>query len=257
MRLAVIGGTGVYELDAVRDSRPVRVETPYGAIEAWPGEIAGREVFFLPRHGVGHTVAPHRINYRANIAGVRKLGCTVVIATNAVGSLRRDLTPASFVLPNQFIDFTRVRPLTFYDGEDEHGVKHADMSSPYCATVRQWLTAAALDRHEPCASAATYLCAEGPRFETPAEIRMFAQWGADLVGMTGVPEVVLAREIGLCYASLCIVTNYAAGISPTPLSNQEVTDLMAERRGAVNEILTAAVSRAVDVHECPCRLPII
>jgi len=257
MRIAIIGGTGVYRLDAARDSQPTRVETPYGAVEVWPGEIARREVFFLPRHGVGHTVAPHRINYRANIAGVRKLGCTAVIATNAVGSLCRDFTPASFVLPDQFLDFTRVRPLTFYDGEDEHGVKHADMTAPYCPVVRQWLMGAALDRHEPCADGATYLCAEGPRFETPAEIRMFAQWGADLVGMTGVPEVVLAREVGLCYASLCIVTNYAAGISSTPLSNREVTDLMAEHITAVNDILVAAVSRAVDFRECPCRLPII
>lgn len=257
MRIAIIGGTGVYELDAVRDSQPTRVDTPYGPAEAWRGEIAGREVFFLPRHGVGHTVAPHRINYRANVAGVRKLDCTVVIATNAVGSLRRDFTPASFVLPDQFLDFTRVRPLTFYDGEDEHGVRHADMTTPYCPVVRQWLMAAALEGHEACADGATYVCAEGPRFETPAEIRMFAQWGADLVGMTGLPEVALARELGLCYASLCIVTNYAAGISSTRLSNQEVTDLMAERIMAVNGVLAAAVSRAVDVPDCPCRLPII
>jgi 5'-methylthioinosine phosphorylase len=256
MRIAIIGGTGVYEL-AAGSGEVAKADTRYGAIEATRTEIAGHEVVFLARHGVGHTVPPHRINFRANIAGLKKLGCTAVIATNAVGSLRRDLTPASFMLPDQFIDFTRARVLTFYDGDDENGVKHADVTEPYCPTVRQWLMAAALERNEPCVNGGVYLCAEGPRFETPAEIRLFAQWGADLVGMTGLPEVVLARELGLCYATLCVVTNFAAGISTTPLSNLEVTDLMAERKAAIDDILAAAVARAVDVPDCPCRRPIL
>ncbi len=257
MHLAIIGGTGVYELASAATGDPRSVETPYGLAVVRPAEIAGHEVLFLARHGADHSIAPHRINYRANIAALRALGCTAAIATNAVGSLRRDIPPASFLVPDQFIDFTKARPLSFFDGDPEHGVKHVDMTEPYCPNVRGWLSAAASDVHGDCADRGTYLCAEGPRFETPAEIRMFAQWGADVVGMTGVPEVVLAREAGLCYASLCLVTNFAAGISPTPLSHQEVTDLMDERIDAVNALLAAAIARAVDVPDCPCRRPIL
>jgi 5'-methylthioadenosine phosphorylase len=257
MRLAVIGGTGVYELRATDAQQPITVETAYGPATACRSRVADRDVFFLARHGPEHSLPPHRINYRANIAAVRKLGCTAVVATNAVGSMRTDLPPASFFLPDQFIDFTKARALSFFDGDPEHGVKHVDMTNPYCPTVRQWLTAAIAEVHESCVSGGVYLCAEGPRFETPAEITMFAQWGADVVGMTGVPEVVLAREAGLCYASLCLVTNFAAGISPTPLSHQEVTDLMGERSGAINDVLSAVVARAVDAPQCSCRRPII
>lgn len=257
MRLAIIGGTGVYGLASAAMRDPRTVETAYGVAQVRRAEVGGHEVFFLARHGADHSIPPHRINYRANIAAIRELGCRAVIATNAVGSLRRDIPPASFLVPDQFIDFTKVRPLSFFDGDREHGVKHVDMTEPYCPNVRAWLSADASDVHESCVNRGVYLCAEGPRFETPAEIRMFAEWGADVVGMTGVPEVVLAREAGLCYASLCLVTNFAAGISPTPLSHQEVTDLMDTRIDDVNELLTAAVARAVDRPDCPCRRPIV
>ena len=257
MRLAIIGGTGVYEFRVAQGGETVSAATPYGTVEVRAAPVADREVFFLARHGADHSVPPHRINYRANLAALKQLGCTVVFATNAVGSLRTDLPPASFLLPDQFIDFTRARALTFYDGGDEHGVRHVDFTEPYCRSARRWLAAAASDCGETCAFGGTYLCAEGPRFETPAEIRMFGQWGADVVGMTCVPEVVLARELGLCYASLCLVTNFAAGLSPTPLSHQEVTDLMAERIAALNGVLEAAVARAVEAPGCLCRRPII
>jgi 5'-methylthioadenosine phosphorylase len=257
MRLAIIGGTGVYGLASAAVGDPKPVETTYGPTVVSPAELSGHEVFFLARHGPDHAIPPHRINYRANIAAIRDLGCTAVIATNAVGSLRRDIPPASFIVPDQFIDFTKVRPLSFFDGDSEHGVKHVDMTEPYCPNVRGWLLAAAAEVGERCADGGTYLCAEGPRFETPAEIRMFAAWGADVVGMTGVPEVVLAREAGLCYASLCLVTNFAAGISTTPLSHQEVTELMDGRIEDVNELLAAAVTRAVDTPDCLCRRPIV
>src|SRR5690606_34061261 len=145
-----------------------------------------------------------------NIAAVAQLGCQAIIATNAVGSLRPQMKPGDYVLPDQFLDFTKTRPLTFFDGDDGK-VRHIDFTEPYCpslrSTVGHCLRERGLRVHEP----ATYLCAEGPRFETPAEIRMFSAWGADVVGMTGVPEVVFAHELGLCYASLCIVTNMAAG----------------------------------------------
>jgi len=194
MPLAVIGGTGVYQLAGAEGARPARIVTQYGEALARQGEASGREVFFVARHGADHSIPPHRVNYRANIAALKTLGCTAILATNAVGSLRTDLPPGTFVAADQFLDFTKSRPLTFYDGDDEHGVKHVDVTEPYCANVRRWLIEGASDAGERCVARGTYLCAEGPRFETAAEIRLFAQWGADMVGMTGVPEVVLARE---------------------------------------------------------------
>jgi len=257
MRIGIIGGTGVYSFKAAAASKPIVVDTAYGDTQVRPAELAGHEVFFLARHGAEHTMAPHRINYRANIAGLRELGCGAILATNAVGSLNEALPPGAFVTPDQFLDFTKQRALTFFDGEDEIGVKHLDVTVPYCPACREWLQAAAEGAGETCGPVATYLCAEGPRFETPAEIRMFKQWGADLVGMTGIPEVVLAREARMCYASLCLVSNMAAGISDSPITHHEVTELMDRRIAALEGVLEAAISRAKDDPSCACRQPII
>jgi len=256
MPTAIIGGTGVYKLTAAQAAEPRTVDTLYGAAEVRVGQVAGREVVFLPRHGADHSVAPHRINYRANIAALKQLHCTNILATNAVGSLSPDLPPGAFVTPDQFLDFTKARPLTFYDGGDEHGVKHVDVTVPYCPRLRETLVSAAGEVGESCAASGVYLCAEGPRFETPAEIRMFRQWGADLVGMTGIPEVVLAREVQACYATLCLVTNFAAGISDSRITHQEVTELMEVRIAALESVLESAIARAVDDPDCLCRQPI-
>ncbi|MBM3472086.1 MAG: S-methyl-5'-thioinosine phosphorylase [Armatimonadetes bacterium] len=256
MRLAIIGGTGVYGLADARDADPKHIVTGYGEAQVRRAAIAGHEVVFLERHGAGHRIPPHRVNYRANIAALKALDCTAVIATNAVGSLRRDLLPGTLVAADQFLDFTKSRPLTFFDGDDEQGVKHADVTEPYCPSVRRWLIAGASEVGETCVDGGTYLCAEGPRFETAAEIRLFAQWGADMVGMTGVPEVVLAREVGLCYATLCLVTNLGAGLSDEHPSHREVTELMDRRLQVVEAVLLAAVSRAEDLPHCSCRKPI-
>jgi 5'-methylthioadenosine phosphorylase len=256
MRLAIIGGTGVYGLADAREAAPEPVATPYGEAVVRQVAIAGHDVVFLARHGTGHSIPPHRVNYRANIAALKQLGCTAVIATNAVGSLRTDLPPGALVAADQFLDFTKSRPVTFFDGDDEHGVRHADVTGPYCPNVRRWLIEGAGEVGETCVDGGTYLCAEGPRFETAAEIRLFAQWGADMVGMTGVPEVVLAREIGLCYATLCLVTNLGAGLADEHPSHREVTELMARRLQIVEAVLLAAVARAEDHPECACRLPI-
>jgi 5'-methylthioadenosine phosphorylase len=253
MRLGIIGGTGVYALAATAGIEPEAVTTPYGVTDVLPAAVGGHEVWFLPRHGPGHLVPPHRVNYRANIAALKALDCSAVIATNAVGSLRADWPAGTLVAVDQFLDLTKSRPLTFFDGEDNQGVKHVDVTEPYCPHVRRWLLDSAAQVGETCLDGGTYLCLEGPRFETAAEIRLFAQWGADLVGMTGVPEVVLAREAGLCYASLCLITNLGAGLAPTGPSHQEVAELMERRLAAVESVLMAAVQRAVDQPECHCR----
>ncbi len=255
MRIAIIGGTGAEGIYEDAEPQPRTVETRYGSVELFVLEVAGREVVFLPRHRMEHDLPPHRINYRANVRALADLECANVIATNAVGSLRAEMQPGDFVVVDQFLDFTKQRPLTFFDG-DEGGVRHVDVTAPYCPRLRDNL----LDAGEEALGhalhpTATYVCCEGPRFETPAEIRMFAQLGGDVVGMTGVPEVVLAREAGLCYATVCVVTNYAAGATTQPLTHAEVTQVMEEREEDLQRLLRAVVEMVEDDPDCPCHHP--
>jgi 5'-methylthioadenosine phosphorylase len=252
VRIAIIGGTGVSGIGA-ESACPERIPTPYGDAALERRQVGEREVVFLARHGVGHSIPPHRINYRANIWALRELGVRGVFATASVGSLNRQMPPGALVVLDQFLDFTKQRPLTFFDGQGGQ-VRHVDLTAPYCERLRQALIAAARDVGARCHPSGTYLCAEGPRFETAAEIRMFGQWGADVVGMTGVPEVVLAREAGLCYATLAIVANWAAGISPTPLSHEEVTAETQRHAQVVSEVLLRAAERIGD-EDCSCRHP--
>ncbi len=257
--LAVIGGTGVYDpalLEAVREER---VDTPYGRVTVLVGRLAeapdGRQVAFLARHGVGHSTPPHRVNYRANVWALKELGVRRVLATAAVGSLRAALEPGHFVLVDQFLDFTKSRPATFYDG-DGRGVVHVDVSEAYCPHLRAILAAACrglgIRHHE----GGTYVCTEGPRFETPAEIRMFAQLGGDVVGMTGVPEVVLAREVSLCYATVAMVTNYAAGISPRPLTHSEVLQVVDANAAHLRALFARTLAAIPAERACRCGDPV-
>jgi 5'-methylthioadenosine phosphorylase len=196
-------------------------------------------------------VPPHRINYRANIAAFQDLGVTNILATAAVGSLSDTMPPGSLALLTQFMDFTRGRPSTFFDGEDDR-VVHVDVSDPYCPHLRGELGKAAEQRNEKLHRDATYVCAEGPRFETPAEIHMFRQLGSDVVGMTGLPEVVLAREAGICYASVAIVTNWAAGVSGEPVRHGSVSEFMASQVPRVVALFEGVVSTHHEI-ECSCR----
>lgn len=222
--LAVIGGTGVYNAEMLKDAEPVGLETRYGKVNLLLGTYQGRRIAFLARHGKGHSVPPHLINYRANIQALRDLRVKKIIATAAVGSLNKAIAPCDFVLVDQFLDFTKTRKSTFYEGRFR-GVEHVDMTNPYCPSARECLFKKAQELGLAIHEKGCYVCTEGPRFETAAEIRMFQQLGGDLVGMTSVPEVVLAREAGICYASLCLVTNYAAGISETLLTHEEVLEV--------------------------------
>ena len=238
---AVIGGTGLYDPSLLEQTETVTVATPYGTVELFHGVHAGRRVAFLPRHGSGHSVPPHRINYRANIWALRQLGVRRCLATAASGSLAPHLPPGGLALLDQFLDFTRGRTGTFFDGEDGL-VRHVDMTDPYCPELRRALVATAARQGVPLTPAATYVCTEGPRYETPAEIRAYQRLGGELVGMTGVPEVVLAREAGLCYASVAIATNWAAGLAGQPLSHTEVVTAMGEATGRVRGLLLGVVA---------------
>ncbi len=255
MRIGLIAGSGIEDLYDDRRPRPRTVTTEYGGVEVYLLDAEGREVVFLPRHGKGHSVPPHRINYRANISAFVELGCASVIATNAVGSMNPNMGPGDFVVVDQFLDFTRQRPLTFFDGEDGV-VRHVDMTEPYCPRIREVLRRAGEGAPGGSLhSGGTYICAEGPRFESPAEIRMFAQLGAAVVGMTGVPELVLAREAGLCYATACVVSNWAAGIGEGPITHEEVVGIMEARQSDLFALLRAAVASLDDDPDCACHHP--
>ncbi|MHB9146781.1 MAG: S-methyl-5'-thioadenosine phosphorylase [Symbiobacteriia bacterium] len=245
MKVGIIGGTGVYDPRILDNPKEDVVLTPYGLAAVKVGTYRGSEVVFMARHGATHSVPPHLVNYRANIWALRQLGVESVIATAAVGSLNPAMKPGDFVITDDFLDFTKTRIYTFFEG-GEQGVVHTDFTEPYSPAIRAKLLQAAKELGIAAHDGGVYACMEGPRFETPAEIRMVAKLGGDLVGMTNVPEAVLAHEIGLPYALIAMVTNQAAGISPTPLTHQDVLDIMAQngdnlRRLAMRtiELLTA------------------
>ena len=248
MDLAIIGGTGLYDPGVLDEPRALVASTPYGTASLFVGRRGEHEVAFLARHGTDHGVPPHRVNYRANIWALRQIGVRRIVATAAVGSLRQALPPGHVVLVDQFLDFTRGRPSTFFDGP----VQHTDMTEPYCPGLRGRLAQAAERAGVPVTLGGTYVCTEGPRFETPAEIRMFAAMGGDVVGMTGVPEVVLAREAGLHYAAIAIVTNYAAGISPSPLTHEEVVGVMSKNADALRAMCLDVAGRLSEAGPCGC-----
>jgi len=211
---AIIGGSGVYEVPGL-DLGLCTVETEYGAVDLFVGQGTSEDrlngLIFLPRHGPEHTVPPHRINYRANLKALQALDVRRVLAIYTVGSLHSGLPPASVVLLSDLLDFTRSRPTTFYDG-DGGVVAHVDVTHPYCPALRARVLERATARGLELAPEGVYACMEGPRLETAAEIAMLARLGGDVVGMTGVPEVMLARELGMCFASVAVVVNWGAGL---------------------------------------------
>lgn len=249
---AIIGGTGVYDPDLLTGVEERIVPTPYGKALVTVGAYAGRAAAFLTRHGPGHGVPPHLINYRANIWALKHLGVRRIMATNAVGSLAPDIAPGELVLCDQFLDFTHGRESTFFTGGDQ-GVVHVDVTEPYCPELRALFHTAATDLGLPVHGQGTYVCTQGPRFETPAEIQMYATLGAHVVGMTSVPEVVLAREAGICYGSVGIVTNYAAGMVGEPLSHAEVLAIMAHNERRLRSLTEAMLFHTSDTPACHCR----
>jgi len=249
--VGIIGGSGLYDPNMMTDIIEDRIATPFGEVRPFRGRYRGQELVFLPRHGTGHTVPPHLVNYRANIWALRSLGVERAIATAAVGSLKRRLKPGDAVIVDQFLDFTKSRPMTFFAG-GPLGVVHVDYTEPYCPEVRRALLSAARAAGLRAHNSGCYACMEGPRFETPAEIRMLSRLGADVVGMTSVPEVVLAREAGICYGTVAMVTNYAAGLAGQALSHQEVLDLMRTNAARLRLLLTGAVERLAADRACQC-----
>ncbi|MFC2969766.1 S-methyl-5'-thioadenosine phosphorylase [Acidimangrovimonas pyrenivorans] len=207
MKIGVIGGSGIYDIPGLEEARWQAVETPWGAPsdEVLTGRLDGIEMVFLPRHGRGHVHSPTAVPYRANIDALKRLGVTDVISVSACGSFREEMAPGDFVVVDQFIDRTFAREKSFFG---TGGVAHVSVAHPTCARLSAACVSAALDAGITVHDGGTYLAMEGPQFSTLAESRMYRAWGADVIGMTNMPEAKLAREAELCYASVAMVTDY-------------------------------------------------
>ena len=244
LKYGLIGGTGLSELAGLQVTTEHDCETPYGIL-AHPiseGLLPGSEtqLLFLPRHGRPHRIPPHKINYRANLFALRQLGVAGVIAVNAVGGISPDLLPGRLIIPDQIIDYTWGRDHTLYDGDDHLEalpLEHIDMSWPYDQSLRESLIQSARSQQLDVIETATYAATQGPRLETAAEIKKLAGDGCDVVGMTGMPEAALAREMGLAYASVCIVVNPAAGLSDQPITMAMIETNLARGIDSVKALL--------------------
>jgi 5'-methylthioadenosine phosphorylase len=252
-KLGVIGGSGLYGIPGLSIVEERTVLTPFGEPSApyVMGKFGEVEAAFLPRHGQTHRIPPHRINYRANLWGFRELGVERVISVNATGGIRRGLLPGELVVPDQVIDLTQgAREGTFYDGGE---VVHVDFTEPYCPETREALFQAGNRHGIGLGEGGTYLCVNGPRLESRAEIEHFATIGADVVGMTGMPEAALARELELCFAALAVVTNHAAGLSGRKLTTHEVMESMSKAKERIETVLKEALLVLPPERHCPCK----
>lgn len=263
--IGLITGSGLYDVPDLTDCRVLTVDNPYGPpVRITTGTWNGHEVCFVPRHGSDHSVAPHAINYRGIITGLKQLGASAVVATAAVGAINPSWSAGTLAVVTDFIDLTSGRPDTFFDGETEPvagigqrsgvagasiiqesgiGVVHTDMSEPYDPRLRAAIIAAAERIGVAVKASAVYCCTNGPRFETRAEIAMMGRLGGQVVGMTGYPEVALAAEVGLPYASLALVSNPAAGVAPDEavVSVDAVVAAIERMAGDVYRVLEATV----------------
>jgi len=254
--IGIIGGSGIYDPTMLKDARDLEVNTPFGSVNITVGMYGEKDMAFLPRHGSSHSVPPHLINYRANIWALHSIGVERIVSTSASGSLNASISPGSFVVLSNFLDFTKTRANTFYDGSesiiDDKDVVHIDVTQPYCPELRDILIKTGKEQNLPIVGDGIYVCTEGPRFESAAEIKMFSRLGGDVVGMTNLPEVILARELEMCYSSIAMVTNYAAGISEKKLTHKEVLDIMENNLGDIKLLLEGAIPKIPDKRSCQC-----
>ncbi len=249
--IGIIGGTGLYDPKLIKDVEEVEVETPYGppSDSITVGELNGRQVAFLPRHAKKHTIRPTDINYRANIFAMKKLGVTRILAPSAVGSLKEEYRPGDIVFVDQFIDRTTRREQSFYTKDK---VCHISVADPMCPEVRRILIGAAKGVGISAHATGTYVCIEGPRFSTKAESKLFQSWGADIIGMTLVPECVLAREAEICYATIATVTDYDVW-KDHPVSAEEVMSTMKRNVDKIKLIIAEAVAKMPRERGCDCK----
>ncbi|MEN3027780.1 MAG: S-methyl-5'-thioinosine phosphorylase [Aquificaceae bacterium] len=267
--IGVIGGSGLYRLGEFEVLEKLKIKTPFGepSSEIIRSRFEDKELFFLSRHGEGHAYPPHLVPYRANLWAFRELGVKRVLAIFAVGAINRRFKPGDFVLVDDLIDLTKGRERSFYEGkfsvkvegEDkvarllrEGKVVHVDASNLYCPQMREELSQVLKELKLPHHVAGVYACTEGPRFETPSEIRMIERLGGDVVGMTGYPEVVLALELTMCYAGLCVVANPAAGIAGYRLTSEEVINMMKQKEMDLVNVIKGLLRLLPEERTCGC-----
>ncbi len=248
--IGVFGGSGFYSF--LETTETVDVDTPYGEPSAMPvvGEVGGRRVAFIPRHGQKHQYPPHTIPYRANAWAMKELGVTRVIAPNACGSLQEHVKPGDFVVCDQLVDRTRARPHTFYDGPVTTHITFAD---PYCPTIRELAIGKGRELGIPMHDRGTVVVIEGPRFSTRAESAWFKSAGWEVINMTQYPEALLARELELCYANISLITDYDVGVEGVPpVTNDEVVRVFEENNTKLRDLLFAVIPALPEVRECVC-----
>ncbi len=250
--IGIIGGTGVYDSGLFSDKKEIKIHTPYGepSDSITIGEYAGRKVAFLPRHGKGHRIPPHRINARANVWALKQLGVKRIIAPSAVGSLQEAYKPGDIALPDQFIDFTKSRNYTFYDGGQ---VAHVSMADPFCPELRDIAGATIKKLGFDSRGKATYVCVEGPRFSTRAESKFFRDvMKAEIIGMTLVPECTLAREAEICYLAIATITDYDVW-ADIPVSSKEVIETLHKNVEKTKKVVAELIPTVpLEQTKCAC-----
>lgn len=249
LEIGIIGGSGLYDPSMVEKVSRLKIKTIYGDPSDLfhAGRLGNREVVFLSRHGPGHKIPPHELNFKANIAGFERLGIKRIISCCAVGSLKEDYKPGDIVIPDQFIDWKK-KMTSYYNTGD---VTHVSMADPFCPEIREALIQACKDLGIRYHSEGTYLCIEGPRFSTRAESKMYRNF-ADIIGMTGIPEAYLARERQISLAILATVTDYDVW-TEKPVSTEEILRTMKENEAKVKKILKEAVENIPKDRNCPCK----
>jgi len=252
MKIGIIGGSGLEKLDVFQNAKEIIMETPFGKPSSpiiW-GKINGTEVFIISRHGRNHEIMPSNVNYRANISALKKLGVTHIIATTACGGLKESIKPGDFVILNQFIDRTTKRISTFYD---KNKVCHISMAEPFCEKLRKILIKAGKELKLRIHEKGTVVTIEGPRFSTRAESNLFRQWKADVINMSTVPECVLAREAGICYAAIAMSTDYDCWhVSKVPVTAEMILSVMKKNAENVTKLILESVKK-INFEECECK----
>ena len=251
IKIAIIGGSGLDDPKILKDAKEISIKTPFGSPSSKLiiGQIKQKDIVILARHGKGHTIMPTAVPYRANIWALHKIGCTHILATTACGSLQQQIKPRDFVFIDQFIDFTKHRNLTFF----EEKVVHTAMADPFCPKLRSLLQKSAKKLKIPFHNQGAVITIEGPRFSTRAESHMFRKLGADVVNMSTVPEVILARELGICYASVAMATDYDCWKeSEAPVTWEMILATMKHNADNVKKLLIETIS-AIDHKDCLCQ----
>ena len=248
--IGIFGGTGIYDSELLQESKEISIDTPYGKTSdsITIGDYKGRKVAFMPRHGKKHAISPHMINFRANIWAFKELGVTRILAPSAVGSLKEELKPSDFALPSQFLDFTKSRIGSF---SEDGRVIHISVAEPFCPELQEVVLQTAQSQNIKIHKNCTYVCIEGPRFSTKAESKFFRTTGADIIGMTVVPECQLAREAQICYVSISTITDYDVW-AEKPVTAKEVLETLSKNVESIKKMLAVLLEKIPKTRKCYC-----